>query len=438
MFSPAAGQTHATPSQRASRPMRPFTLVDRYLLRLIGPPMAAAVTVVLIALLLERLLRLVNALTASSTGLPMFLELMADLVPHYLGLALPAAFFVTVFSVSTRLSENNEVDALLANGLSVPRLTAPYVLAGAVLAVASVILFGFVQPYGRYGFNADLHEALNAGWNARVQPRTFVDAGEFTLTADKVDATGRRLEGVFLRRVTKGGWEEVITAASGRLGRSDDGTRFTLALKKVQHFRERDGSGPVVGGVETLGATLTLDVDRARYRPRGSGERELTLPELRRQMRNGQSRGARARAAAEFHARIARSAYLPLVPLLAVPLGMAAKRGRSGVGFALCAALFLLLQHGIQTGQTLADMGRVPAPVGIWTPPALFAGVSVWLFMRSRTRPGETPFTPLLDAIGEAVDRMRARLPVIPSGMAHASASAHQCNRDRGPAPRQR
>ena len=150
-------------------------MVDRYLLKLMGPPMAAALAVVLIALLLERILRLFNLLAASSAKFELIIEMVGNLVPHYLGLALPAAFFISVFLVIARLGDNNEVDALLASGMSISRLALPFVGVGAFLTLFSVLLFGFIQPYGRYGFNADLNAALNSGWDARVQPRTFVD-----------------------------------------------------------------------------------------------------------------------------------------------------------------------------------------------------------------------------------------------------------------------
>ena len=182
-----------------------LAMMDRYLLQLMGPPMAAALGVVLIALLLERILRLFNLLAASSARFELILDLIGNLVPHYLGLALPAAFFISVFLVVARLGDNNEVDALLASGVSIARLTVPFVGVGAVLTLISVLLFGFIQPFGRYGYNADLNKALNSGWDARVQARTFVDPGHgITLMADRVDPSGRRLSGVFLRRTLEG------------------------------------------------------------------------------------------------------------------------------------------------------------------------------------------------------------------------------------------
>jgi lipopolysaccharide export system permease protein len=393
----------------AKAALKPPTLglpmVDRYLLKLMAPPMAAALAVVLIALLLERILRLFNLLAASNARFELILDMVSNLVPHYLGLALPAAFFISVFLVIARLGDNNEVDALLASGMSITRLALPFMGVGAFLTLFSVLLFGFIQPYGRYGFNADLNAALNSGWDARVQPRTFVDPGRgFTLTADKVDPTGRRLEGVFVRRLLPTGQEEVITAGMGALNPSEDGRRLTLVLQNAQQFRERGEREPVVGGFDRLTTEVDFSVDAPPFRARGGAERELTLLELRSEMKGAPTAEGRVRAASEFYARMVRSLSLPLLPLLAMPLGMAAKRGRRGPGIVIAAVVMLLYQHGIQLGQSFADTGRAGAFVAVWTPFAVFASLCGWLFWQSRRRPGETPFTVVVDALSDALD----------------------------------
>jgi lipopolysaccharide export system permease protein len=390
-------------------------MMDRYLLQLMAPPMAGALGVVLIALLLERILRLFTLLAASSARFELILDLVGNLVPHYLGLALPAAFFISVFLVIARLGDNNEVDALLASGVSIARLTVPFVAVGAVLTLFSVVLFGFIQPYGRYGYNFDLNKALNSGWDARVQPRTFIDPGHgITLSADRVDPTGRRLEGVFLRRVLQPGIEEVITAGAGVLVPTQGGKQLTLSLTHAQQYRERPDREPVVGGFDNLTVEQSFDVNAPPFRARGGAQRELTLVELRREMKTAPPE-ARREAASEFYARMVRSISLPLLPLLAIPLGMAAKRGRRGPGIVIAAVVLLLYQHSIQLGQGFADDGMATPFLAVWTPFALFAALCLWLFFSSQKRPGETPFNFIVDALGDLIDsivkRFRPRQP---------------------------
>ena len=62
--------------------------------------MLACLGVTVVALLLERALRLLDMLSQSSARFGSVAELTANLLPHYLGLALPVAFFVALFIVA--------------------------------------------------------------------------------------------------------------------------------------------------------------------------------------------------------------------------------------------------------------------------------------------------------------------------------------------------
>ena len=87
------------------RPRFGLSLIDRYVLRLTTGPMLACLAVTLVALLLERALRLLDLLSQSSDRFGYVVQLTGQLVPHYFGLALPVAFFVALFIVITKLSD---------------------------------------------------------------------------------------------------------------------------------------------------------------------------------------------------------------------------------------------------------------------------------------------------------------------------------------------
>jgi lipopolysaccharide export system permease protein len=126
-----------------------FRLIDAYLLRLLTWPIIGCLGVTVIALLLERVLRLLDVLSQSSARFGYVTQLAANLVPHYLGLALPVAFFVALFIVITKLSDGSEIDALLASGQSLTRLAAPFVGVGLFLMLFSLMrvrLHAALQP----------------------------------------------------------------------------------------------------------------------------------------------------------------------------------------------------------------------------------------------------------------------------------------------------
>ncbi len=375
-----------------------------------APGMAAAFGVVLVALLLYRILELFNMLADSNARFGLLITMIGNLAPHYLGLAIPAAYFISMFLVIAKLSDTSEIDALLASGLSIVRLTRPFIWVGVVVAIVSVFLLGWLQPFGRYGFNADIDAAEHSQWDARLQPRTFVaPGGGVTLTADRVDPTGRGLWGVFLRRVGPDGLEQVFTAERGALVPSKDGNSLRLELDNGQQFQERAHSDSLVGAFTALQVDQSFSTADPPFRARGVVARELTMFELPKRIAHGATHIERAQAASELYTRIVRSISVPLLPLLAVPLGMAAKRGRRGSGIILSAILLFVYEHAIDMGQSLADLGTVSALVAVWTPCLVFAALCFWLFFNSLRRPGETPFTSAVDQLDRVIQTVRRR-----------------------------
>jgi lipopolysaccharide export system permease protein len=262
-----------------------------------------------------------------------------------------------------------------------------------VLTFVSLVLFGYLQPYSRYAYRAVMHAAATAGWNGELHAGAFVTEDGLIMTADQADPAGRRLEGMFIRRLTSDGREEVITASTAELRADPDGKTVTLTLRDGRRIQETARGGFDTLQFDSFATEAPLAGSSALLRARGGDERELTLGELAARARSNDGLLPRSTLLAELYGRLARAAFLPFLPLIAFPLGLAAKRGRRAPGLILAGLLLLAFQHSLQLGQSLAESGRLPAFLAIWTPFVLFTGFGVWMFAGSRNRPGETPIT---------------------------------------------
>ncbi len=392
-----------------------MTQLDRYVLELMTRPVFGCIIVTLIAQLLDRILKIVNQLAENGAHLGFVVQLAINITPYYLSLSLPASFFIGIFIVTARLGDDNEIDAILASGVSITRFAAPFLALGLVLTIISLMLFGFLQPYGRYAYRAVLNAAINAGWNAQLQPEVFVGPGAgITITADRVGMSGRNLTGVFVRRVQSDGREQITTASAGTLTTSADGKMVELKVDRgLQLDQPKGAAGKVVrfqniSALEPTGGASTAI-------PRGGDAAELTVFELAHELRSNDSVIPKRTLAAELYGRLARTLSVPILPFMAIPLGMAAKRGRRAPGLILAGVLMIGFHHTIQMIAGLAQNGQAD-PRAIWGVYAGFTLLSLWLFLSSLKRPGDTPITRTVAAIGDVVHWARELFSQDPVG----------------------
>jgi lipopolysaccharide export system permease protein len=378
-----------------------LTILDRYLLRRTVAPMSAVLISTMVAFLTERLLRAFQLLSQTTDGFKFLTELLVNLVPHYLGLTLPGGFFIGLFVVVNSLNNSSEIDAMLASGISLGRFAAPFVALGVVLMLLSVALFGFVQPYSRYAYHAVLHAAANAGWNGDVRPEAFLSAGPGVfLTADDADASGRHLKRVFLRRLGPEGREDVLTAVSADILKAPGGREVTLVLNDGRQMSTTREGRVYVMDFATFKFELPLAKSAKLSRVRGDETSELTLVELT-QQGFGAAQPALPRQVllAELFSRISRALALPLLPLLAVPLGLSAKRAGSGPAMVIGGLMLFGFETALILGQAMATSTHLPAAVTVGAPAALFATACVATWIASRRRPGQNPVTWLSERV---------------------------------------
>jgi lipopolysaccharide export system permease protein len=105
-----------------------LTILDRYVLREVMKPLGATLAVGLLLLLAERLVRLLDTTLGKQNSFSAVFELLAYLVPHYLGTAVPGALFLGLLFGFNKLSKNQELDAMHAAGVGLHRLLRPVVL----------------------------------------------------------------------------------------------------------------------------------------------------------------------------------------------------------------------------------------------------------------------------------------------------------------------
>ena len=389
----------------AGRRLR-LTLIDRYLLGSLLGPMAALLPVTFVAMMLDRALRLVNEMAANGAHLRFIFGLIGSLAPYYLGLALPASFMIAILTAVARLDDDLELEAMLASGVSLARIVVSLAAVGAAVGALTLLVIGFLEPYGRYAYRSMMDTAVNAGWTAELQAGAFQSRiGQVTITADRTDASGRRLRGVFIHRRMPTGGEMTVAASSGVLSLWPDGRSALLKLDRGVYVADQAQGPPTALWFRNYVLLDPFPPD-VRTPPRGLSARELTLTELAGALERGSGPIARSALAAEFWGRLARGLSTPLLPLLAIPLAMAPKRGRRAAGVLLAAGVMIASHEALRLAQGLGATGHADPLAAIGSLFAAFAALVLFIFLANRRTWGDSPVSAALARLGALLGRL--------------------------------
>ncbi|MFO1057063.1 MAG: LptF/LptG family permease [Dongiaceae bacterium] len=384
--------------------------IDFYVLKKTILPLAAAIGIVLMGLLLERLIHLLDLVVNQGGPFFLLLKMLANLVPTYLGLALPAAFFAGVLMAAMRLSGDSELDAIQASGVGLFRVMIPIMALAFALMICSVVIIGFMQPYTRYAYRGLVYLVTNTAWDAALERGAFFTGfGGKTILVEDIGEHGRKLTGIFIYEPKPEGGSITTTAQEGTIYRSPDAFEHILHLQHGVRVDAGLQSDAKVLSFEQFELPLEQEVGPAPFRDRGEQVKELTLVELAKIWWYGSSDFRPHRVSAEFNGRLVRIASLLFLPALAFPLGIGSRRNRRGAELLLGATLLIGYHYMLQFGETMIESRTAPAILALWGPFVVLSAFSAWGLYMACMRPGDHPLSRVLAKINELPSLLRRR-----------------------------
>lgn len=360
-----------------------FARLDRYLIHSFLGMFAGLTVLAMALLLLERLIRITELVSGSGSALLSASLLVANLIPHYLNLALPGAFLIAMILTIDRLSRSGEIAALMAAGVSLYRIVLPFLQMSLLLAAVSLLISGFLQPLSRYSYREIVHNLQHQSVLSVFQEQKFVQYDNRIIWTDSVQPTGRRLGQTFIMETEPDGTRTLLTGTTGVLREIGSGEwEITLLGGAGASFRATDPP-EVYDRIEYGELSWPVIPDGGQYRARGGDERELFLPELL-----GRS-GTEMMddippdvAAAAFHDRTSRAALFLVMPFIAVILGLNLGRIARSTGVVFGILFLLGVQKVLEFTLVQAGEGIIPPWAGFWPIVLLVATGALLLFRR--------------------------------------------------------
>ena len=366
-------------------------IFDRYVAKEILLPFLAGLLFLTQLLLATQVLAQADVLFGSGVSVLDIVWILVALIPNVLGYVLPVAFLLGAVIGIGRLSEDREIIAMGAAGLSTARLVRVPLVIGLFVTAAAVWLSIQVQPAGFALVRARVGEVIKRNVASDVRPGTFYDQiPGFTLYAEKV--RGGAWSNVLISDRSNPRAPVLALAHHGRLEPVGTGQEMRLVLDDGELHREQAGADEYVAadfrhGEVVLGLGTTFS-DRNSF-SRSTGE--LTMADLDRRIAADLARGDRA-SARKFEGYKQRRFAQPLAilpfALLSVPLGASRRVGRA---FAMTAAIGAMIAHYVlmRSGEVMAQSGALPAWAALQLPTVVLSALAVALIvLQARRGPG--------------------------------------------------
>ncbi len=364
-----------------------MNLVDRYILRAIATPLILALCVAGMLLLLENMLRLFDFVLAEQGPVDVVWRMLANLVPHYLGLSLPLGTFLGIMLAFRNLSLSSELDALSSSGASFGRLLRPVYAMVAVLMVVDFLLVSYIQPFAQYEYRQISFDVTSGALGIKIPPGEFIQISDnVTIRLGEINADTRDARNIFLERINDDGGKTIVTARRASISTTPE---ITSLLMKLEQGRQViiDPLGERIHALNFDSFDLEVALPSIEvFRARGGDEQEATFNEIISLLsqETAESSPLYVDYRAGLHWRIIHPLTFLVMPILAIAVGVTGRRRTSTLKPILGVAILIVYHELLEEwGMVVASEGRISPYISMWGIFAIFTFVSIFFYTGS-------------------------------------------------------
>ena len=392
--------------------MRSGRLIDRYLAKTIAVPLIGSLLLAAMLLVLDKMLRLFSFVVDAGGPVSVVWRMLANLLPEFFSLGIPIGLMLGILLAFRKLAQSSELDALRGIGIGFGRLLrVPYMFAVALMLL-NLAIVGWLAPISHYRYEGLRFDLRSGALGAAIKVGEFNRLGKrLTLRIDKSSDRGSHLSGIFIAMDDKSGTAISATAETGQFLATDDPETIIFRLKKGRMIQQASKfTTPRTLAFDSYDLPVNLPAGD-RFRQRGDGQDELTLPEVAREAFAGKNPVARRGAWADMNFRLVEVVMMLMLPLLAVALAVPPKRSNSSLGIFLSIVTVVTYHKINQYGLQMGTQGRFEPSLALWVPFAAFAAMIAWMYHVLAHRPGGQPIGALERGASKLASTIRRMLP---------------------------
>jgi lipopolysaccharide export system permease protein len=314
--------------------------------------------------------------------LSQYLVYFLGTIPMIVTQIIPLAVLMGVFMTIGTLSHSNELTAMRAGGMSLPRITLPLLVMGLIISLTVLAANEWLVPITTreanrvYRFDVEKEQQLTI-----TRDKVWLKDGNALVNIRLVIPGQNLLQGISIQELY----------ANGRPASRIDATRATYSAgtwhgENVTTTRFSATSGEVVDVVKSATAALPLTKNPKDFSAISERNDEMTISFLAYMAQRVKNEGYDpTRYRVDMHGRLATPFASLIMAILGIPFALQRGRGSSpAVGIAI--SIFIGISYHLFQGMMLAlgYSGSIPILLAAWTPNALFGALGITLLATRR------------------------------------------------------
>ena len=366
--------------------MKLNTTINRYVLKEMTPPFVVNILFFIFVFLMMNILEITNYIVNYKVSMLAFLLFMLYSLPFSLQFIIPMSIMISILLTFLRMSNDHEVIALKASGISIYKMIPPV----ALFSLIGCLLTGWMAIYGvPWGWSSmrSLKESVAASsFEIGLKARTFNDTfKDVMLYVNQIDVNKAKLMDVFIEDKRNPELISTVVAPEGMLLSEPERLLFKLRLLNGM-INQVDIRKKTVNTIQFETYDITLDVKRAlaKRKEKSKHRLEMDLGEMRQYLKNDAKQDViYYRTLMDYYKKFSVPMACFVLGLLALPLGFQSAVTKRSYGLVLGLIFFILYYILLTAGRGYGEIGKYPPLIGMWLPNVLFGGVALFLLYQT-------------------------------------------------------
>ena len=213
--------------------MKINSIINRYLLKEMMLPFVINLVFFTFVFLMTKILDITNLIVNYKISMFSVLFILLYSVPRFLSFVIPMSVMMAVLLTFIRLSNDKELVALKAGGVSIYGLMPPVLVFSVMGVVLSCLITVYGIPWGTVSMKELTFNVIASHVDAGLKERTFNDSfKDVMLYINKIDLKKKILKDVFIEDKRSQNIVSTVMAPKGRMFAEPD--KFVFHLKLYQ------------------------------------------------------------------------------------------------------------------------------------------------------------------------------------------------------------